>query len=157
MHTAAPVPRAVPGAAQRDPVTLGTLEQLEAHMANLPAVAAQLRHRFGPGVYLREVEMPAGAMFLGHEHRRAHFSIVLSGRARVLVSGGEPRTIVAGDVFLSSAGTRKLVVIEEAMRFVTIHPTDETDLEKLEAALIRKSETSQAAAIVRGLNMEARA
>ena len=124
-------------------------------MLHLPRVEGETTHRFAPGVYLRELAMPAGSMFLGHEHRTEHLCIVLTGRARVLVSGEAPRVIRAGDVFNAPAGSRKLVVVDEAMRFLCVHPNPDDchDLAELEARFIRKSETFQAAEIVRRLGI----
>lgn len=41
--------------------------------------------------------------------------------------------------FVSEAGVRKVLYIEEDMLWTTVHPTDETDIEKLENELIEKS------------------
>jgi hypothetical protein len=117
----------------------GHLEAMEAELLKHPQVEAPLTHHFSPGVYLREVFMPAGSIIIGHEHTTEHFNIVLSGTAQVVIDGKMSR-IVAPCVFPSGVGVRKALLIEQDMRWLTVHPTDETDLEKLEAKLIRKSE-----------------
>lgn len=115
------------------------LERLEAAMLRAPQVDTPVTHRHAPGVYLREVCMPAGSVIIGHKHKTEHFNIVLTGSARVLIDG-ELSHIKAPCVFSSGVGVRKALLIETEMRWLTVHPTDETDLAKLETALIEKSE-----------------
>lgn len=131
-------------------LTPADMERIEAEMLNQPQVSTGLRHHFSPGVYARECEMPAGSIVLGFEHTTQHLNVVLAGRARVLL-GGEVKTIKAGDVFESAVGARKLFVVEEPLRFLTIHATEETDLAKLEDTLVRKTETFRAHELLAGL------
>jgi hypothetical protein len=116
------------------------LERLEARMFREEQIEIPLTHRFAPGVYLREVFMPAGAIVLGHEHKTEHFNIILKGRASVMM-GGEVHEIIGPCTLISKAGVRKALYIHEDMIWQTVHPTHETDLKKLENELITKSET----------------
>ena len=120
------------------PPTRAKIAEVEARLLDLPQVAMPLTHTFAPGIYFREIFMPKGTFVIGHEHKTSHFNVVLSGRASVLCDGSV-REIAAPFVFVSPAGARKMLYIHEDMRWATIHPTDETDLEKLEEALITKS------------------
>jgi len=101
-------------------------------------VECPLQHNFAPGAYLREMFMPAGTFVIGHEHLTEHFNIVLSGRARVMMDG-QIHEITGPSVFVSKPGVRKVLFIYEDMRWCTLHPTEETDLEILENLLINKS------------------
>ncbi len=116
------------------------IERVEAEMLTINQVECPVTHRFTPGMYMREVFMPKGAFVIGHEHRTEHFNIVLSGSALVMIDGVVAR-IVAPCVFTSGAGVRKVLFIEEDMRWATTHVTDLTDLKELEAQLIVKSPT----------------
>lgn len=120
--------------------TNAEIERVEAALLEAPQVEMPVQHRFAPGVYAREIFMPAGTFVIGHEHKTEHFNVVLSGRARVLTDG-VVREIAAPDVFTSGAGVRKVLLILEDMRWMTIHPSTETDPDKLETLLIVKSET----------------
>ena len=82
--------------------------------------------------------MPEGTFIIGHEHKTRHFNVVLTGRAAVMMDG-EVREIIAPATFVSEPGVRKILYIREDMRWQTIHPTDETDVEKLEDQLVVKS------------------
>ncbi len=129
--------------------TPAEIERAEGRILQLPQVDLPLIHRFAPGVYLRTVVMPAGSVIIGHEHTTEHFNIVLSGRAEVLFDG-RVETVKAGDIFTSGAGVRKVLHVLETCTWATIHPTEETDLEKIESKLIRKSDTWQAHARLSG-------
>ena len=114
------------------------IEHAEARLLNLPQVDMPLVHRFAPGVYFREITMPAGTFIIGQEHRTRHFNVVLSGRARVMIDG-KVEEISAPSVFVSEPGVRKVLFIQETMRWATIHATNETDVPTLERVLVRRS------------------
>jgi len=120
------------------PPTLEKIEAVEARLLDLPQVNCPLKHQFAPGVYFREVFMPKGTFVIGHEHQTEHFNVVLSGKASVLCDG-VVMDIAAPHVFVSQPGVRKILYIKEDMRWATVHPTTETDLDILEPLLIRKS------------------
>lgn len=116
------------------------IERAEAVLLKLPQVECPLVHRFAPGVYYREITMPAGSLIIGHEHKTEHFNVVTKGRALVLMDGVR-HEIVAPCVFPSAAGVRKVLFIQEEMVWATIHPTHETNLDRLADELITKSPT----------------
>ena len=117
----------------------GEIESLEKACLGMDQVDCPLVHSFAPGVYLREITMPKGSFVIGHEHKTEHFNIVLSGSARVMLEDGVIHRIVAPYTFVSKPGVRKVLLIEEEMRWATVHPTHETDIERLEEELIVKS------------------
>lgn len=117
---------------------LEEVESIEEILLRLPQLEIPTYHSFSPGVYVREVVMPAGAFVIGHQHKTKHFNFVLSGRARVMMDG-VLQEIVAPCYFESGENVRKILHIEEEMRWATIHATPETDLAKLEELLIVKS------------------
>lgn len=113
-------------------------ERLAADMLDLPQADLQLKHLFAPGVYMRMITVPKGAVILGHEHKTEYFNIVLSGSASVLMNG---RIIdVKGPCIIkSAAGTQKLAYTTEEMIWLTVHATEETDIDKIEEHLIVRS------------------
>lgn len=129
------------GAQVCDPPPLAVnarIEAAEARLLECPQVDMPLTHRFAPGVYFREIFMPAGTLVIGHEHKTEHFNVILSGSALVSMDGQVQR-IVAPTVLVSKPGVRKMLLIQEDMRWATIHPTSETNLDALETELIVKS------------------
>lgn len=121
-------------------LTLDKVERLEAALIAREQVDIPLTHRFAPGVYLREVFMPAGTIVIGHAHNTEHFNIVIKGRATVMMDG-VVQEIEGPQVLVSKPGVRKCLYIHEDMVWQTVHPTDQTDLSILEDLLITKSET----------------
>ena len=115
------------------------IEKVEGQLLQLPQVDCPLVHRFAPSVYMREVTMPTGSFVIGHEHNTEHFNVVLSGKARVMIDG-VIEDIIAPCVFISKPSVRKILFIVEEMKWATVHPTEQTDLEILDSTLIKKSD-----------------
>jgi quercetin dioxygenase-like cupin family protein len=120
--------------------TLEDIEKVEVAMLKMPQVDCPVTNLFAPGIYWREVEIPAGTIALGHRHKTEHLNVLLSGRVRVLCDG-HVKELVAPQVFSSPAGVRKLVYAVERTRWANVHanPADETDMAKLEVIFIEKS------------------
>lgn len=105
-----------------------------------PQVECPLRHFFAPGVYLREIFMPAGSIVIGKVHKTEHFNILQKGRVS-LFSAEKPREIIEGPAtFISAPGIQKVLYIHEDTTWSTVHITEERDLEKLERALIEDAD-----------------
>jgi len=119
-------------------IPANAIDRAEAMCFDQPQPVCPVDHHFAPGVYCREITMHAGDFIIGHKHRTTHLNVVLTGRASVLIDGVISE-IKAPMIFVSAAGVRKALLIHETMKFATIHPTDETDLAKLETICIEKS------------------
>lgn len=130
------------GISSSEAIELQRIETIEKAMLKESQVDVPLHHAFAPNVYLRQVTMPKGSVIIGHQHKTEHFNIVLSGKATVFMEG-EIQEISAPAIFKSSANVRKVLFIHETMIWATIHPTTETNLEKLEEELVVKSESFQ--------------
>jgi hypothetical protein len=105
-------------------------------LAKLPQTPAPVRHRFAPGVYLREISMPAHTVVIGRVHLTEHFNILLQGAALIVHDDGRREELRAPMSFVSKAGVQKVLYILEDMIWQTVHPTTETDLNKLETMLV---------------------
>lgn len=111
----------------------------EARMLSLPQAPCPVVHRFGPGIYIREVTLPAGAMAIGHRQRHEHTNMMLKGRVRLQQDDGSWRELVAPLFFIGKPGRKIGYVIEETV-WQNIYATSETDIETLEAMLLEKSD-----------------
>lgn len=98
------------------------------------------RNFFAPGLYARSLTRRAGTFIIGHRHRTKHLNILLHGRLRVYMDGVVTEIVGPSLPFVSEAGVRKATLALEDSTLITFHPTDETDLDKLEDELIEKSE-----------------
>lgn len=138
--TMAPVKSPVAHDSTFQPLNDSTLPKLESAMLKLPQVTCPVTNHFAPGIYWREITIPAGAIALGHKHKTEHLNVLLSGRVRVLCDG-HVEELVAPQVFSSPPGTRKIVFALEPVRWANVHanPTNEHDMETLELIFVEKS------------------
>lgn len=92
-------------------------------------------HHFGPGVYIREVTLPAGALVVGKTHRHAHMNLMLRGKLELHDEAtGAIRVLVAPQMFVSPPG-RKVARILDTVVWHNVYATEERDIERLEAWL----------------------
>jgi hypothetical protein len=113
------------------------IEAVEAHMLTLPQAECPVEHIFGPGIYIRQVLLPAGAIVMGHSHKMPCLNVVLSGKL-ALLEGGVLREVEAPYIFTGSVGRKVAYVLEDCV-FQNIYATEETDLDKLEEMCVEKS------------------
>lgn len=109
-------------------------------LSKLPQTECPLTHRFAPGVYLREISMPAGSVVIGKIHRTEHFNVLIRGACLIVHDDGRREELRAPLTFVSKAGVQKVLYILENTIWQTIHPTTETDFGRLEAELIQPYE-----------------
>lgn len=127
----------VAGSTALAPMTLA--DKVEAECLALPQGDAPVFHHFGPGIYLREVRMPAGALVVGHCHRASHMNIMLSGRLLLLDDDGSVRVLVAPFAYVSPPG-RKVALIVEDTAWCNVIATEERDIDALETLMFDKSD-----------------
>ena len=91
-------------------------------------------HFFAPGMYLRELTVPAGMLLVGKTHKHAHFLVVTKGRAEVISEFGRD-VVESGHISVSQAGVKRVVLALEDTQFITVHlnPSDTQDLAVVEA------------------------
>jgi hypothetical protein len=97
-----------------------------------------VRHIFSPGAYAREMQLPMGHWITGKIHKHAHLNFVTKGRVAVVTEDGVS-FITAPYTFVSSVGTKRLVLVLEPTTWTTVHVTDKTDLEEIERDVIAKT------------------
>ena len=114
------------------------INAVEIEMLGQAQVDCPVTHRFGPGVYIREVFMPKGAHIVGHYHTTPHVNIMLTGVIGLLNDDGTETVLTAPQTFVAQPG-RKVAYIYEDVVWQNIHATDETNVEKLEAMFLDKS------------------
>jgi hypothetical protein len=115
------------------------IDDAEKELLKLEQVDCPVFNRFGPGVYMRETHFPKGTVAIGHAHKFEHTNIILKGRLAVIHPDGSTTEYSAPCVFPGNPGRKAAYFFEETV-WMNIHPTEETDLEKLEEILIEKSE-----------------
>ena len=108
--------------------------------AKAPQTECPLKHHFAPGVYIREIFMPAGSIVIGKIHKTEHFNIIQRGCVSLIGADGEREVLRGPITFVSKAGVQKVLYIHEDTVWSTVHITDERDLETLEAQLIEPAD-----------------
>jgi len=121
----------------RDAFRSGIL-QLEHELGQHEQVDCPLKHHFAPGVYAREILLPAGSVVIGKIHRHGHLNIISKGSGFVATEFGRDY-FNAPYTFTSEPGTKRAVHAITDVIWTTIHLTEETDLAKIEAQIIAPS------------------
>ena len=109
---------------------------LEEAMLQMPQVELETLHHFAPGVYVRELRIPAGVCLTGAVHKTEHMNICLRGKLKVVSATMGDKWVDGGDIFVSPPGTKRTAYVTEDTVWLTVHATDETDVEKLETMLV---------------------
>ncbi|MCH8931150.1 MAG: hypothetical protein IIA98_09595 [Proteobacteria bacterium] len=111
---------------------------LENEMRKHPQLDVPITHHFAPGVYAREMRVPAGTLLTGKIHKTEHLNIISQGHFSVS-NLGETKHIYAPCTFVSPAGTKRAIYAHEDSTWTTIHVTEETNLTALENEIIAES------------------
>ncbi len=87
-----------------------------------------LKHIFTPGVYAREILLPANSVIVGKIHRERHLNFISRGRVRVYTEQEGLRELTGPLTMVSEPGTKRAVLVLEETVWTTIHhnPTNET-------------------------------
>lgn len=98
------------------------LDDLEANMlASNIQVECPLIHRFTPGLYIREIFMPAGSFIISKIHRTEHPYIVSKGRVTVITESDGEILIEAPHTGITKPGTRRVLYCHEDTVWITVH------------------------------------
>lgn len=134
-------PETTPAVAPRVSLALSLrVDELEAKMAEFPQVRLPLNHLFTPGLYIREVLLPAGTLLTSKIHMTEHPFVISRGRVAVWsgIEGEAPQVFGAPYTGITKPGTRRIIYAFEDTIWSTFHPTQETEVEKIERELIFK-------------------
>lgn len=117
------------------------VERLQAEMATMPQAELVTEHQFSPGMYMRKLYRPAGTLIVGKVHKEPHFFLCAKGEIIAWTESGMKR-LQAGDVIESKPGTKRVTLAVTDAIGITIHRTDKTDLDEIEAELIEPDTTA---------------
>lgn len=114
--------------------SLADIVQLQDLCSQLPQADMPVEHTFLPGQYLRRMSMPAGALVVGKRHRFRH-ALIVSGHVTLRTADGMVE-LQGFHVIDSPPGMKRAIYAHASSELVTVHLTDETDLERIEALVI---------------------
>jgi len=110
------------------------VERLESVLmaSPMPDIECPIKHYFAPGLYAREMSIPAGTVVTGAIHKTENLIVVSMGRLQIVTADGT-REVKAGDTFTCQAGMKNAVVALEDSRWTNFmaNPSNETDVDKL--------------------------
>ena len=124
-----------------DTPTREQIDRLQTEMVKMPQVELQTEHYFVPGMYCRRVFRPAGTLIVGKVHKHPHFFLCAKGEIIAWTENGMKK-LQAGDIVECQPGTKRVTLATQDSIGVTIHKTEETELEKIELELVEPDETS---------------
>ena len=118
------------------------IDRLQAEMVKMPQADLQTEHYFSEsGMYCRKVFRPAGTLIVGKVHKHHHLFLCAMGEIIAWTENGMKR-LQAGDVVESKPGTKRVTLSVTDAIGVTVHRTDKTDLDEIEAELVEPDNTA---------------
>lgn len=123
---------------ERLPPSRDVIQRFEQHLKRFERRDCPLKHSFAPGVYLREILLPADTFIVGKIHKHAHHNVIVRGHCTVVTEFGTREVDArAGHVsFVSEAGAKRALYVHEETIWMTIHATNSTDLAEIEREII---------------------
>lgn len=109
------------------------INEAEVKMAQLPQQLCPLLHVFTPGLYTRQILMPAGTLLTSRIHLFEHPYIISAGVVSVWDLETGWQTFRAPHIGVTKPGTRRVLYIHEDCIWTTSHlnPDNETDPQKI--------------------------
>ena len=107
------------------------MDELEAALVEYPKAECPVTHRFTPGMYIREIHIPAGTMLTSATHLTEHPYVLSQGVAYVTTQDGKREVLTAPHTGITQPGTQRAIYAEEDIIWTTFHSTDETDVETI--------------------------
>ena len=111
------------------------IEHLQSEMAKMPQQELKTEHYFSDGMYCRKVFRPAGTLIVGKVHKKDHLFMCASGEIIAWTENGMKK-LFAGDIIESKSGTKRVTLAVTDAVGITVHKTENTDLDDIEAELI---------------------
>jgi quercetin dioxygenase-like cupin family protein len=100
------------------------------------------KHYFANGMYVREVFRPRGTLIVGKVHKHEHLFMVIKGQINVWTEDGMVE-MKAPFITVSKPGTKRVTFAMEDSVGVTVHRTDNKDLNDIEAEIIEEDKDSK--------------
>ena len=115
------------------------IDDIEKKMLQYEQAECPVVHTFGPGLYIREVRIPVGAIAIGHHQKTQHMNIFLKGRLLIVNQDGTRSEITAPMMFTGNPGRKTGYVLEEVV-WLNVYNTDVRDVDTLEKIYLEKSD-----------------
>jgi len=114
---------------------------IEKFILGCPQVETPTKHYFSPGIYAREMFIPAGTVLTGAVHKTEHL-VQFVGDITVLTDGGMQR-LTGRHTFVSKPGVKRVGYAHADTWCTGFFATDKTDIEELENDLVEDAHLLQ--------------
>lgn len=121
-----------------------TAEFLTPVLLDMPQAHTPVYHRFGPGIYIRELHAAAGTLIIGHIQKQDHSNLLLKGKVLMINEDQTTYELEAPAFIVGKANSRKVAHVIEDMVWQNIYATEETDIDKLEATYLEPDSAKSA-------------
>ena len=117
---------------------------LESSMKGLPGYdeggdeICRIRHFHVPGLYGREMWMPADSLITGKIHKTEHICVLSQGKVTVS-DGGDSVTYNAPATIISKVGAKRAIYAHQESVWTNFHATELSDPEAIEKEIIAES------------------
>jgi hypothetical protein len=122
--------------------TVEQIAKLQGALRAMPQYEPECRHYFADGMYCKEVPRPAGVLVVGKVHKKEHFYIIATGDVTITGVNESPRRLQGPLILVSKPGTKRAVYAHTDAVCITVHRTDKTDLDEIEAELVEEDPDS---------------
>jgi len=109
--------------------------RIEQEILKMPQVTLPVEHYQIDGVYARSMFIPAGTLLTGKIHNFESIAILAKGRIRI-TNGTESYIISEGHIMVDKPGVKRLGYAETDVIFITVHRTDNIEIEAIEKELV---------------------
>ena len=106
------------------------VRRLEAEMLTLAQVDCPVRHYFAPGLYAREITIPAGTVLTGAVHKTENLAVLSAGRLLLVTDAGTVEVCAPHTLTVKPGQTNAALALEDAV-WTNFFATTETDPDKL--------------------------
>lgn len=107
------------------------IDAFEDRALSLPQVEMPVKHTFTPGLYTRQILMPAGTLLTSRIHLFEHPFVIAAGCVSVWGDETGWKTYRAPYLGITLPATRRVLYIHEDTTWLTFHVTTETDPDKI--------------------------
>jgi len=121
---------------QQELENISNVFRMEEYLKEQQGSDIEWLHRFVPGMYSREMFVPAGNLLTGAVHKQEHISIFLEGVLLVPDEDGNSKVIQAPMVEVGHPGMKRIGVALTDVRWITVHRTDAQTVQEVEDEII---------------------
>jgi len=119
------------------------LDDLEVSLAHLPRVDLPVTHRFTDGMYIREIQIPAGTMLTSMVHKTQHPFVISQGSVKVTSDNEGSVIYEAPFTGITEPNTRRALHALTDVIWTTFHVTNETDVAKIGEEILEPKDMSR--------------